>query len=238
MPIPKVIYQTWKTKNLHENCIKVRNKIQSLNPTYEMILYDDADMDSFIQTNFNKDVYDCYSQLNVGAAKADFWRYCVLYKNGGVYLDIDSVILQPLDNLIQETDQCIITREGNKGAFNNWIMIFEPKHPILLQAIHNCCFNIANRTTTDICQLTGPWGAFTNAINKTMIPYYHKNTHLYFESDSDLNRVLNGGLNQVRCRFYGIDMGEYAKFKHEYCVDLYKDCKYWREEKQIFRDNR
>jgi len=38
MPIPKVIYQTWKTKNLHENCIKIRDSIQKLNPEYEMIL--------------------------------------------------------------------------------------------------------------------------------------------------------------------------------------------------------
>ena len=80
MSIPKVIYQTWKNKNLHKNCIKIKNNIQSLNPEYEMVLYDDNDIDLFIKTNFTEYVYNCFKQLNVGAAKADFWRYCVLYK--------------------------------------------------------------------------------------------------------------------------------------------------------------
>jgi len=56
--------------------------------------------------------------------------------------------------------------------FNNWIMIFKKGHPILLQAIKNCCYNIYNRTTTDICYLTGPPGPFTNAINSVMTPFY------------------------------------------------------------------
>ena len=76
-------------------------------------------------------------KLNVGAAKADFWRYCILYKNGGIYLDIDSEITNSLDQLILKDDQCIITREGHYGIFNNWIMIFEKNHPILLKTIEN-----------------------------------------------------------------------------------------------------
>ncbi len=236
MPIPKVIYQTWKTKNLHENCIKVRDNILKLNPEYSYILYDDNEMEEFIKCNFDEHVYSCYLKLNVGAAKADFWRYCVLYINGGVYLDIDSEILQPLDNLIRSDDQCIITREGNLGTFNNWIMIFEKNHPILLQAIHNCCFNIVNKTSLDICDITGPKGAFTDAINTTMSPFYNKQVHLYYENDIDLNKILNNPENKIRCRFYGIDMNEYGQFKHAYCSDLYRNFVYWRDEKKIFND--
>lgn len=142
IPIPKVIYQTWKTKQLPETCAQIQENIRQLNPSYELVMYDDPDMDNFVQSNFDEHVFRCYSKLKVGAAKADFWRYCILYKNGGVYLDIDSEILQPLDDLIRDEDQCIITREGNPGIFNNWIMIFEKEHPILLQTIRHCCHNI------------------------------------------------------------------------------------------------
>jgi mannosyltransferase OCH1-like enzyme len=174
MPIPKIIYQTWKTKNLHENCLQIKKNIQDLNPEYEMILYDDDDMKQFIKQNFDEYIYNCYLKLNIGAAKADFWRYCILYKNGGVYLDMDSIISHPLNELILEDDACIITREGNKGIFNNWIMMFEKNHPILLKTINNCCYNIMNKTTNDIVFLTGPQGPFTNAINEIMIPLYTK----------------------------------------------------------------
>ena len=237
MPIPKIIYQTWKTTNLHNNCIKIRNDIKQLNPEYQIILYDDKDIDNFIKNNFDSYIYNCYLQLNVGAAKADFWRYCILYKNGGVYLDIDSEICRPLDELIVGDEQCIITREGNQGMFNNWIMIFEKEHPILLECINKCCYNITNKTTNDICLLTGPHGPFTDVINSLLIPLYNNNkvTNLYFEDDTDLNNVLNKNTNKVRCRFYSVDMGPFAKFKHRYINDLYENHTYWRDEKVIFK---
>ena len=127
MSIPKVIYQTWKHKNLCSNLIKIRENIQKLNPDYKIIIYDDNEIDEFIKSNFDEYIYDTYSKLNIGAARADFWRYCILYKYGGVYLDMDSEIIKSLDDLIDENDQAIITRESNKGYFNNWIMIFQKK---------------------------------------------------------------------------------------------------------------
>lgn len=235
MPIPKVIYQTWKTKDLHPNCESVRQEIQRLNPEYKMELYDDNDMAAFIQAHFDKVVFECFRMLNVGAAKADFWRYCVLYINGGVYLDMDSDILRPLSELIRGDEQCIITREGNKGIFNNWIMIFEKGHPILKQCIANCCNNIRNQVSRNICYLTGPAGPFTNAIRQVLLPLYSKRTHLWYESDDALNAVLDSPSNPVRCRFYGIDMGTFAKWKHKFSDDLYRGSVYWRDEKVLYK---
>jgi hypothetical protein len=238
MPIPKVIYQTWKTKHLHENVQKIRDNIQALNPEYTMELYDDHEMETFIRINFSPFIYDCYKQLNVGAAKADFWRYCVLYIHGGVYLDMDSEITRPLDELISPTDTCIITREGNPGVFNNWFMIFEKRHPILLKTIQKCCHNIVHKTTYDVCYLTGPAGPFTFAVNDVMLPIYNQAGNdistLYIENDDDLNAVLNDPSSEVRCKFYGIDMGTFGKWKHQYCDYLYQGQTYWRNETKIF----
>lgn len=235
MTIPKVIYQTWKHKNLSPNIIKIRDNIQNINPGYKIVLYDDDEIDEFIKSNFDKYIYDTYSKLNVGAARADFWRYCILYKYGGVYLDMDSEILRPLDEIIDKDDHAIITREGNKGYFNNWIMIFQKEHPILLEAINNCCYNIKNKTSDNIALLTGPWGPLTDAVNKVMCEFYHKKTNLYFEDDDVLNNTLNNPNIKTRCKFYKIDMGSYAQFKHRYVRDLYKNHTYWRSEKQLYK---
>jgi len=236
--IPKVIYQTWKTKNLPESCFRIRQNIQSLNPEYEMKLFDDDDMRQFIQSYFDTFTYHCYLQLNVGAAKADFWRYCVLYIHGGVYLDIKSEITKPLNDLIQSTDSCIITREGNVGFFNNWIMIFQKNHPILLQTIRNCCYNISHKTSFDISHLTGPHGPFTKAINEIFLPLYNEPhiTNLYFEKDDALNKVLNDVTCDIRGRFYGTDMEHFAKFTHDFTHELYSGHSYWRNESKIFID--
>lgn len=235
MTIPKVIYQTWKTKKLPVTIQEVRKKIMDLNPGYQFVLYDDDDMEKFVKVNFGKEVFEAYSQLNVGAAKADFWRYCILYKNGGIYLDMDADILRPMDELIRKDDMALVTREKNSGVFNNWIMIFEKGHPILRETIRKCCENIKGKSSLNICELTGPAGPFTSAVNSVMGEFYCKVCNLYFELDHSLNRRLNKKENKVRCRFYEKDMGNFAKWKNKGAADLYLEVAHWNEEKRIFK---
>lgn len=232
--IPKIIYQTWKSKNIPENTQRVRDAIQALNPEYEMVLYDDNEIDQFIKDNFSSYIYNCYSQLNIGASRADFWRYCILHKNGGVYLDMDAGILKPLRELIRGDEQCIVTREGNAGVFNNWIMIFEKNHPIMLEAILKCCDNITNRISNNVVELTVK--PLTDAINKVMCKYYKPDVwNLYFETDNNLNAALDDPKNHVRCRFYKVDMGEFACWKHEYAQELYQEVPPWWSYSQTFK---
>ena len=238
--IPKIIYQTWKTKELPPGVVAIRKRIQELNPEYTMELFDDNDIDDFIKTNFNEKIYSCFSQLNVGAAKADFWRYCILYKNGGVYLDIDSEITAPLRDLIQDTDQCIITREKNPGIFCNWILIFEPKHPIMIKTILNCCHNIIHRSSSDLLYLTGPRGPYRKAILDTANPIYRlhiKPNDIYNESDAIVNSITNAETLDTRCRFYMYDLGKFAKFKHESANELYITSTHWTKENCIYKSN-
>ena len=59
---------------------------------------------------------------------------------------------------------------------------------------------------------------------------------LDFENDDIVNPILNNVKNNVRCRFYGIDMGKFAKWKHSACSDLYDGHIHWLGEKKIFID--
>jgi mannosyltransferase OCH1-like enzyme len=86
--IPFNIYQTWSTKNLPPYMQKCVNKIRRENPEFNYFLYDDNDCREFIKTNFDSDVLNAFDKLVPGAYKADLWRYCILYKTGGIYLDI------------------------------------------------------------------------------------------------------------------------------------------------------
>jgi mannosyltransferase OCH1-like enzyme len=51
-----------------------------------------------------------------GAAKADLWRYAVLWTYGGAYIDDDSDLHSPLDEVIKEEDKLIVSYE--KNGFN------------------------------------------------------------------------------------------------------------------------
>jgi hypothetical protein len=51
-------------------------------------LFHDEDCRSFIEREYPPDVLMAYDRLIPTAFKADLWRYCVLYKYGGAYLDV------------------------------------------------------------------------------------------------------------------------------------------------------
>jgi len=86
--IPLDIYQTWHTKNLPTKMGENVKNLKYKNPEFEYHLYDDYECRDFIKKNFDKEVLNAFDTLIPGAYKADLWRYCILYKNGGVYLDI------------------------------------------------------------------------------------------------------------------------------------------------------
>lgn len=86
--IPKDIYVTWYTKKLPPKMKENVEYIKKTNPDFTVHVYDDADCRGFIKNHFDKDVLEAYDALLPGAYKADLWRYCVLYKKGGVYMDI------------------------------------------------------------------------------------------------------------------------------------------------------
>ena len=86
--IPLDIYQTWKTKDLPPKMEKCVETLKRQNPEFRHHLYDDEDCYQFIQDNFDPEVAEAYDALIPGAYKADLWRCCILYKRGGIYLDI------------------------------------------------------------------------------------------------------------------------------------------------------
>jgi len=238
--IPKVIYQTWKTKNVDAKLQNVIDNIQKLNPNYKIVFFDDDDIESWIKNTFENDtkIYDTYKKLKVGAARADFWRYLILYMNGGIYLDIDSNINKSLDLLINNNDQAIISREKNSGTnyFVQWCLMFAPKHPILLRAINICIYNINNRTTNWLPELTGP-GVFTIAINDIIKKIYKLNSkkqNLFYLSDSVLNNLFNNDKNKVTFRFYGKDYEEFCSYDNG-CKDvILENSTYWKDDKEVF----
>jgi mannosyltransferase OCH1-like enzyme len=89
--IPKKIFQTWYTKELPNEVNISIEKMKSMNKSYQYFIFDDQDMFHYIKSNFDSDVLKAFDSLTIGAAKADFWRYLILYKE--VFLRILSLLL-------------------------------------------------------------------------------------------------------------------------------------------------
>jgi mannosyltransferase OCH1-like enzyme len=122
--IPLTVYLTWKNKDLpskmNENIILLKNN----NPEFRYYLYDDNDCREFIKNYFTEEVSNTYDKLIPGPFKADLWRYCVLYINGGIYMDIK---LNTANNfkLIDLTDKEYFVRDieySHSGIYNAFMV--------------------------------------------------------------------------------------------------------------------
>ncbi len=190
--IPKVCYQTWSTKNIDDLTPTTRRlllKNKHLNPDIDWQLWDDDDIDVFIKKEFPDHVYTAFKSLNpkVGPAKADFFRYCILYIRGGIYLDIKSSmkfsnifgkIIRPDDEAILDVrrlDKEKFRSVWGYGTYEQWFLIFAPNHPYLKYMIDRMVRSItskveivATRFKDKILRLTGP-DALAAAIHDAVV---------------------------------------------------------------------
>jgi len=168
MPIPKIIYQTFKYKKLPLLTRWHIFRMKQRNPDYDYQFYDDQKIADFIKEEYGAEFFDLYDRIFIGAAKADFFRYAILYKKGGVYLDIDSLFLRPLHETVSPDDCAIISLEKNGHFFIQYALFFEPGHPFLKKTLEIIKSNILeNKFPFDVHKMTGPT-AFTEAIRQVI----------------------------------------------------------------------
>ena len=216
MKIPKKIYQVWHDKNPKPVFQEYIQKMLNINPGYDYELFGEDDIDNFVNNNFDSDIRYCYSQLNIITAKVDFWRYLILYKNGGIYIDIDSTFLRPLDDLIKDNDDAIITREPNTPyEYVQWALFFCKNHPILEKTIQNVIFHIKNRLfENNVGRMTGPY-PFTLAVDEFMklsgSTIDRTNLSIWTKNDAEEQYPnVYCYLKEYNFRIYGVEYGKFA----------------------------
>lgn len=164
MAIPKQIFQTFKSRKLPWLTRLYIWNMKRRNPDYSYHFYDDADIEKFLKEEFPPRYFNTYNKLTIGAAKADFFRYAILYKKGGIYLDVDSAVSRPLKYLIKENDEALISKERHEGLFVQWCLIFDKNHPFLERTLELMLDNIeTHRFPHNIHATTGPT-VFSKAI--------------------------------------------------------------------------
>ena len=154
--IPLQIFQTWHCKNVPLKMANAINKIRKNNPRFKYFLFDDNDCREFIKNNFDSKVLNAYDRLIPGAYKADLWRYCILYKNGGYYLDIK---YEPFNNIkfIYFSEKEHLVYDINNYDIYNAFMVCLPGNELLMKAINKIVENVENKFYGDHClEPTGP----------------------------------------------------------------------------------
>lgn len=130
--LPKIIVSTYYDKNKIPQ--KVYDNIKKYAPNYKLIIYDDNDIKIFLKKYYSKNVLDCFNQL-VGAHKADLFRYCYLYKFGGIYIDIKTELIKDINEIFNKNIDLYTVLSINKNTIYQGIIYSKKKNPIFKKLI-------------------------------------------------------------------------------------------------------
>lgn len=159
--VPLVLYQSWGTHTLPRGMVNNLHTVLDSNPQFDYYLFSDEECRMYIKDNFPTEVVEAFDSLRPGAYKSDLWRYCILYKKGGVYMDIKCKPLIPVTQLIEIQPIVLVKDHINQERLTecvwNGFMIAPPGFPVFLECINdivkNCRAKDYRRNTLDI---TGP----------------------------------------------------------------------------------
>jgi hypothetical protein len=199
--IPKVIHKTYETATIPAASADGIGRFRASNPDWRYNYYSSKDCHDFIYEYYGWDVLKTYLRLNprYGAARADLFRYLCVYQCGGVYLDIKSGPRVLLSEIIQPSDEYLLSQWQNQsgqqfngyglfpevecipgGEFQQWHIIASPGHPFLEAVIDRVIRNIVHYDETNdgvgfmaVMRTTGPL-AYTLAIERVRHQHQHR----------------------------------------------------------------
>lgn len=151
--IPKIIHQLWiGDKPMPNNLMKTW---KDKNPLFTYKLWDNDAVKTF---NFKcQHRIDEMTEIN---GKADIMRWEILYEYGGIFIDADSICIEPFDELIYDKPAFAGWENEivRKGLIATGTMGFPPKHPLVKAAIDWIDKNEVNpqKTKKRAWQTVGP----------------------------------------------------------------------------------
>ena len=133
MSIPKIIHQLWIG---HKPApINLMNTWKEKHPDFEYIYWNEEE---FVKRDFKFKCQDKIDEIEEINGKADIMRWEILYKFGGVFLDADSICIEPFDHELLNK-KCFAgweQEEVRPGLIATGTMGFPPKHPLVKEAVH------------------------------------------------------------------------------------------------------
>ncbi|EFC39755.1 predicted protein [Naegleria gruberi] len=131
------------------------SKSYESNSKFKYIYYNDDAVLQFLIDNYgeNSDEFHAFNNLIPFAYKIDFWRLAVLYKIGGYYSDIDSILLKDLDKWIENNATMVLPVGYASFAWFGFEFAFIgsiPHHPLLRIAMDMIIYNVKNKYIPEV----------------------------------------------------------------------------------------
>ena len=133
--LPRLVWLTWREKALIPQ--KVRRDLQRFAKGYDVRIFEDSECEPFVQKHCGEEAAGRYRALQTPAHRADLWRYCALWSQGGIYLDIKTWLVQPLSTIfaMNNTGYTVLAAPPLTKCIYQGIMAAPPKDPTLYRLL-------------------------------------------------------------------------------------------------------
>ena len=222
--IPHHLHQTFPTRVLPDQFRDQVEALRTRNPGWAYTLHDDEAVERFITTHYGDAVLALYHRISpgYGAARADLFRYLLMYREGGIYLDIKSGADRPLDDIADAANGYLLshwdrTNENrstfgvhpalsglSNGEYQQWHIVTVPGHPFLRAVILAVLANIVDYSPwrhgtggVGTYRVTGPV-AYTLAIEPLRATAPHS-----VSTDTQIGLLYNATSSSHKPRFAG-----------------------------------
>lgn len=200
---PKNIFQTHKSFEYIKNKPKLAKAINTWvkhSNKFQYCFYNNNKCNNFMVENFSGKIYEAYKKLPLGVMKSDLWRYCIIYRYGGIYADTDTIC--KVDPNIFLTDALLtIVSEEDGTHLCQWVFSAPAGSPILKTIIDLSVERILNipeiKGEHIVHYLTGP-KVFTDGIEK----YLKENNLPTFDDKRNYFKYPNNTLRVFNCNFF------------------------------------
>jgi hypothetical protein len=207
----------WKINEIPPEYIKPINSWKSQNFNY--VYYSNIDAYNYLLKHFGKHYADIFDNINIGAYKADFFRYCWIYIEGGIYADTDSLCLIDIEKWLEEYKDVdvILTRDDPtniRALYQAFIYSKKPYNKLFKACIEIIVDNIdkyRNGESFDEFDFTGP-GLMYNAFCKINPCYLNKNLPIGLINTNCGNMLIMSWNNNYKI----IDNYDREIFQHKY----------------------
>lgn len=137
LKIPKIVHQVWFNfkdtpdgRDIGRHNEELRERLRAKNPKYALILWREEDADALFKKYFPQ-YYSTYLFLEPTIRKVDYVRFFILFKYGGIYLDMDYFVLRSFDDYFNDYPQykdsdVVLSRSCYGPWITNSIMMSRP----------------------------------------------------------------------------------------------------------------
>lgn len=194
--IPRTIILTTRDKtNIPKH---IHEQYEKYAKGYQLLIFDDNECESFLNQEYPPEVLQKFRSFSAGAHKADLFRYAYLLKHGGIYLDVKTILMMDLNEIVDHTiPTCYLVYTDNNRLFNG-ILCTPPRNEYFLKLFNDIVYGPTLTHYMQFCESAARIlhndymtdGSFTKGLQRTTgrIPRVILWKEIFCDSDKHCNK--------------------------------------------------